>query len=183
MGSGIQAHTIGSYCVSAATDKITLCTSGHGIPEQVNVQIASGDSVVVGFVTYEDADPSDPPVVELNGTQFKGVTHTHNPCTVGKSCTGGPYKPRTYYMHYVKLGGLAARETYSYKFKSGSESAVWSDTFSFRAPYSDGVTKIALYGDMGVYKWNNMENLYQETTVNQTADLILHAGGEYYCQA
>lgn len=111
MGSGAQAHTIGSYCVSQTTDKITLCTSvsrntagtlrpdsprrtpaqqGKGIPEQINVQIASGDAVVVGFVTYEDTDPTAAPVVELNGTEIKGVTHTHNPCTVGKSCVGGP---------------------------------------------------------------------------------------------
>ena len=29
---------------------------------------------------------------------------------------------------------------------------------------------------MGVYSWNNMANLYQETSIDQTADLILHAG-------
>ena len=27
-----------------------------------------------------------------------------------------------------------------------------------------------------VYTWNNMQNLYEETTLNQTSDLILHAG-------
>ena len=47
-------------------------------------------------------------------------------------------------MHYVRLGSLTAKASYSYKVKSGSSAAVWSDTFTFRAPYSDGVTKIAL---------------------------------------
>ena len=66
------------------------------------------------------------------------------------------------------------------KVKSGSPNAVWSQEFQFRAPYSDGVTKIALYGDMGVYTWNNMQNLLEETQQNGTADLILHAGDHAY---
>ena len=81
MGSGAQGHVIASYCVSKTTNKVELCSSGMGVPEQVNVQIASGDTVVVGFVTYEDAAPAGPPTVEVNGTLVHGVTHTHDPCT------------------------------------------------------------------------------------------------------
>ena len=33
---------------------------------------------------------------------------------------------------------------------------------------------------MGVYRWNNMGNLYEETVVNRTADLIIHAGDHCY---
>lgn len=33
------------------------------------------------------------------------------------------YKARTYYMHYVRLGNLTSRSTYSYKVKSGSGAA------------------------------------------------------------
>jgi hypothetical protein len=160
MGTGATAHTVSSYCVGKTTNKVQRCTSGKGIPEQVNVQIASGDAVVVSFVTYETADPTDPPVVMHvpSGTLTKGVTHKHNPCTTGAACTGDgynkvtgktehPYAPRTYFMHFVRLSGLAPRSAYEYKVKSGAGSAVWSDTFKFRAPYSSadgGPTKIAL---------------------------------------
>ena len=178
-GNATQAHVPSAFCMSARSGKIEACTSGHGIPEQVNVQIASCDSVVVSFVTFEAAGAThSAPLVELNGgaSTIAGVTHTHNPCTVGSSCTGGPYKPRTYFMHFVRLTGLPPRTRISYRVRGGAAGAVWSDTFAFRSPYSDGVTKIALYGDMGVYRYNNMENLHEETVVNETADLILHAG-------
>lgn len=185
MGTGATAHTVASYCVGKTTNKVQRCSSGKGIPEQVNVQIASGDSVVVNFVTYENSDPTSPPVVmnTATGKSFNGVTHKHNPCTSGKACTGGPYKPRTLYMHFVRLSGLTPRSTFEYKVKSGGAGSVWSDTFKFRTPYSSadgGPTRIALYGDMGVYSYNNMQNLYEETTVNETADLILHAGDHCY---
>ena len=42
-----HAHTCPtSYCVAKDTNTITLCTSAHGTPEQVNVQIAGRDAVV-----------------------------------------------------------------------------------------------------------------------------------------
>ena len=37
-----------------------------------------------------------------------------------------------------------------YKVKSGSVDGEWSDVFSFRAGYAKGVTKMNIYGDMGV---------------------------------
>ena len=37
-------------------------------------------------------------------------------------------------------------------------------------------------GDMGVYSWNNMQNLYQDVVVDQTADLIIHNGDHAYNQ-
>ena len=33
---------------------------------------------------------------------------------------------------------------------------------------------------MGVYSWNNMQNLYEETSLNNTADLIIHGGDHCY---
>ena len=195
MGGGGQAHYVSAYCVSKTTGKLTLCTSGFGIPEQVNVQVASGDTVVVGWVTFEHEAPTAPPVVSVvGGTEVKGVTHVHVPCSVGSACIGDGWNKNTsktehpfdrppYYMHYVRLSELKSRTRYTYKVKSGATGAVWSDSFTFRSPYTseDGKpTRIALYGDMGVYNWNNMQNLYEETTINETADLILHAGDHCY---
>jgi hypothetical protein len=163
MGSGAQAHVISAYCVGKSTGKLEMCTSGMGIPEQVNVQVASGDSVVLSFVTFEAAEPTAPPTAKVTvagGTEttIKGVTHKH--VTVG--CTAGsipganssdppiPQDCRTYYMHFIKVAAMTPKAEYSYTVQSGSTGATESKKFTFRAPYSDGVTKIALYGDMGV---------------------------------
>lgn len=191
MGSGAQAHVISAYCVGKSSGQLQMCTSGKGIPEQVNVQVASGSSVVLSFVTFEDHEPKDPPVAKLsvNGekTTVKGVTHKHVTvgCTAG-SIPGAKNKPptpmdcRVYYMHFIKVSDMKPKATYTYTVQSGGVGATVSKEFSFRAPYSDGVTKIALYGDMGVYTWNNMQNLYEDVIVNQTSDLIIHAGDHCY---
>ena len=192
MGSGAQAHVIAAYCVGKSSGKLEMCTSGKGVPEQVNVQVASGDSVVLSFVTFEDDEPTDPPTAKVTvaggaAATLKGVTHKH--VTVG--CTAGsipgpkgspPVKVdcRTYFMHFIKVSAMTPKATYSYTVQSGGKGAMESAKFTFRAPYSDGVTKIALYGDMGVYSWNNMQNLYEDVVTNQTADLIIHAGDHCY---
>ena len=141
MGDGAIAHTLGSYCVSKLTGNVTLCTSGHlGIPEQVNVQIAGPDSVVLSFVTFEAAAPTKPPTAKVSAphatemSPITGVTHRHD-TTPGN---------RTYYMHFVRVHSLTPRAEYTYSVQSGAEGAVWSRSYSFRAPYGEGPTKIAL---------------------------------------
>ena len=131
MGNGDVAHYISSYCISKLTSKPAMCSSGFGIPEQVNVQVASGDSVVIGWVTFEHTPPTGPPVVAVAPASggdaevtMKGVTHKHVPCSVGAACTGDgfnattgkttqPYSRPPYYMHYVKLANLSPRRKYS----------------------------------------------------------------------
>jgi len=163
-----------SYCISNATRKLAFCTSADGVPEQVNVQIAGPDAVIVQFITFETAKPTHPPTVQLGTASGKldqtvhGVSHQH--ITHGK---------RVYYMHYVRLSGLTSRGRYYYRVTSGSTGAVSSDEFSFRAPYADGTTRIALYGDMGVYKWNNMQNLLDDNN-EERIDLVIHAGDHCY---
>ena len=88
-------------------------------------------------------------------------------------------------MHYIALTGLTSKAKYFYKVKSGASGAQISDEFSFRAPYAgtdgpDGTTRIALYGDMGVYPWNNMQNLLEDCVYNNKMDLIIHAGDHCY---
>ena len=138
LGSAAIAHTLGSYCVSAVTGNLTLCHSAEGEPQQINVQIAGPDSVVLAFVTFEKAAPRAPPVARLApeggaARQLVGVTHRHD--TPGN---------RTYYMHFVRAHALSPRATYSYTVKSGAADAAWSRQFSFRAPYAEGPTRIAL---------------------------------------
>jgi len=193
MGGGAQAHVISAYCVpkDSTLGKVAQCTSGMGIPEQVNVQVASGDSVVLSFVTFEKTAPTKPPMAKVSVAgaaemEVKGVTHKH--VTVGCTAGGIPDKSgklvpepcRTYYMHFIKLSEMKPKAKYSYTVQSGGAGSVPSAQFSFRAPYSEGVTKIALYGDMGVYTWNNMQNLLEDVIQNETSDLIIHAGDHCY---
>eukprot|EP00755_Sulcionema_specki_P013817 Sspe_Gene.55011::Locus_30304_Transcript_1_1_Confidence_1.000_Length_1890::g.55011::m.55011 len=149
MGKGnpmnANAHTASAYCVSKTSGKLEFCTSATGVPEQINIQIASPDTVVVSFVTFETSPPAVP-LVEM-GTEsgkltntVRGVTHLHHTAA----------KDRTYYMHFVRVQGLSPRATYFYKVNSGISGGKWSPEFSFRAPYASGETRVALFGDMGV---------------------------------
>ena len=63
------------------------CTSATGVPEQINLQLAAPDALVVSFVTFEDAAPTAPPTALLclaggegaaaAPTRINGVTHVH----------------------------------------------------------------------------------------------------------
>jgi hypothetical protein len=166
-----------SYCMSNRTGTLAVafCTSALGVPEQINVQIAGPDAVVVQWITHEAAAPADPPVVRLGtasgalNSTVEGATHVH-------TTAGG----RAYYMHFVRLTQLAPRARYFYAVQSGAAGASGSAQFSFRAPYAKGETRIALYGDMGVYSWNNMANLKSDTVDRADFDLIIHAGDHCY---
>ena len=175
-----------SYCITANGTQVQ-CQSVTGVPEQINLQIASPNSVVVSFVTFEKAAPTRPPIVMFAAgpvddgaleTNITGVTHVHETLA----------KDRTYYMHFVLLPDLKPNQIYHYRALSGADAAQISDTFQFRGPYAgaggpNGTTRIALYGDMGVYPWNNMQNLLEDTagTAEEAKmDLIIHAGDHCY---
>ena len=145
------------------------CVSPKGVPEQINLQVASSSSVVISFVTFEETAPTSPPVAVVNGTSYTGVTHVHK----------SPSGDRTYYMHFVLVKGLKAKTQYSYTVQSGGKHTVVSDAFTFRAPYQGGETKINIYGDMGIYEWNNMEWL-EKDCAEGTSDLIVHMGDHAY---
>jgi len=156
------------------------CVSGAGVAEQINLQIASPDTLVASFVTFEATAPEKPPVVRLSITSSSaavedaprtvvGVTHVHK-------TAGG----RVYYMHFVRLDGLQPHARYRYTVQSGGEGSSESTVFSFRAPYASGPTKIDIFGDMGIYKWNNMEWLKQDCTDGDAADMIVHMGDHAY---
>ena len=145
------------------------CVSPKGVPEQINLQVASSSSVVISFVTFEETAPTSPPVAVVNGTSYTGVTHVHK----------APSGDRTYYMHFVLVKGLKAKTQYSYTVQSGGKHTVVSDAFTFRAPYQGGETKINIYGDMGIYEWNNMEWL-EKDCLDGSADMIVHMGDHAY---
>lgn len=156
------------------------CTSAHGVPEQVNLQIGgTTDSVVVSFVTFESSPPTAAPTVTIRpadgatgaaGATVEGVTHKHVTAA----------KDRVYYIHFVRVASLRPRERYTYSVRSGAVGAVSSQEFSFRAGYAEGRTTIDVYGDMGVYEWNNMGNLLADCANGNAADLVIHMGDHSY---
>ena len=66
-----------------------------------------------------------------------------------------------------------------HKVRSGASGAPWSSEFTFRAPYPAGDTKVAIYGDMGHSRYNNMKNLQQDCATG-TIDAIVHMGDHCY---
>lgn len=165
------------------------CTPAKHSPEQINLQLAASGTVVVGFVTYEDVNATDPPVAvfgEAGGgdnATISGVTHWYAPpgrsnSSIPPAGDDGRYA-FPYSMHYVRFPKLTAGTMYSYKVKSGSADAVWSDTFTFRGPVlagqADRPTRIATYGDMGHTHYNCMENLVADCEAG-AIDAIIHMG-------
>ena len=58
-GNGSEsAHHSSAYCIDSATRNLTYCESVTGVPEQINVQIASPDSVIVGYVPISTFPPA-----------------------------------------------------------------------------------------------------------------------------
>ena len=97
----------------------------------------------------------------------EGVTHVHQT----------PAKTRTLYMHFVRLDGLHSRANYSYTVGVGSAT---SSSYHFRAPPTDnGETRLAMFGDMGVYAWNNMGNLKSDCDAG-VIDAVVHIGDHAY---
>jgi hypothetical protein len=64
-----------------------------------------------------------------------------------------------YYMHFVELAELQEDTQYFYRVRSAN--SAWSSVFSFRTLSSTRPPVMAVFGDMGVYPWNNMANLLQ----------------------
>ena len=118
-------------CCADNHDNWGYCTSADQVPEQVNIQAASPDTVVVSFVTFEGTAPPQAPfaAIQKSGSTGspdvkRGVTHTYTT----------PAGNRTYYFHFVKFDGLEQSEMYDYSVKSGSEGAPWSKKYTFMSP-------------------------------------------------
>jgi len=175
--------SVGSWCLCQgnlthpASNDFDYCVSAHYIPEQINIQIASPDTVVLSFVTFEPEPPSKSPQGRLGASPSTlqpivtdaAVTHEYI------SLSGD----RSYLMHYIVLRKLKHRARYYYQVKSGASEGPWSKVFSFRAPYASGTTNVAIFGDMGVYTWNNMANMRQDM-YDEVIDLVVHVGDHAY---
>merc|ERR1711988_737071 len=155
------------------------CIPPIGVAEQINLQLASPDTVVVSFVTFDKDNSSNIYAEAMIGestdalSAVKGVSHRYSKLSEAEH--------NNYVLNFVRFGPLKPREQYFYKVRSGNQSEVgeWSDTFSFRAPYASGETRVASYGDMGHSRHNNMGNLYQDCLEGKV-DAVLHMGDHAY---
>lgn len=177
----------GPVCPADVKGKTQLvtCVPQGSVPEQINLQVATDSTVVVGFVTFEATMPQEPPQAMLGpadqgepSTNVTGVTHWFETFHVGQ-------EQRNYSMHFVRFGELKPRAKMVYKVRSGAPGAPWSPVFTFRAPYGPSAvtaeqpTRVNIYGDMGNTFGNNMANLLADCTAG-AADLIVHMGDHCY---
>lgn len=148
-------------------------------PEQINLQHSGQpERVVVSFVTFG----------ECRSGSAKGVVSTEKSLQGGEEVEGLTFeyvepgrKKRRYWMHFVVFSGLQARTKYYYKVKGGCTE--YSDIQAFKSLYYGGntqlPTKFAIFGDMGVYAYNNMGNLERDLDAGKI-DAIVHLGDHAY---
>lgn len=142
------------------------------VPEQINLQFVDGDGrVTVAFVTVDAHAPAA--AVAQVGT---------SPSLAGAANVSGATNfwtqvgsTREYSFHFVPLSGLLPATTYYYRVTSGAAGALWSATLSFTTRDVSKPLILGIFGDMGVYKVNNMDVLR-----NSSLDLIVHMGDHAY---
>jgi predicted phosphodiesterase len=193
--NGTTSSFYGPICACAgptAPFRFATCTAPVSYPEQINLQIASAEVVVVSFVTFEEQLPVAPPAVQLvalddSNVTVTGVAHRYTTSHASHSQFCDESLPssilclqRNYTMSFVRLSGLSPRQRYEYRVKSGGENARWSEVHRFRALYSAGPTRIAVYGDMGNTLHNNMANLKADCVDTAAIDAIVHLGDHCY---
>lgn len=156
------------------------CFPTNFVPEQINLQVAASNVLVAAFVTHEAEIPSQQtlPVAELTEegsslVTLSGVSHYYKKLS--------DTEKTVYVLHFVKFGDLKPSTKYTYRVKSGAAAAVWSDSFTFRSmvAYGTGPTTIAMYGDMGHSRYNNMGNL-KDDCAKGVIDAIGHMGDHAY---
>jgi len=158
------------------------CQPPIGVPEQINLQLASSDTVVVSFVTFDANNSSDIRAEAMLGeskdamSTVTGVSHRYTQLSETEH--------NNYVLHFVKFGPLKPRQQYFYMVRSqdnsgGNDTGYWSDTFNFRAPYGSGETRVASYGDMGHSLHNCMANVYRDCLEGKV-DAVLHMGDHAY---
>ena len=187
--ANINVNSMNVKLIKALPTNLTwaYCTYKDDVPEMINLQIAGRGSVVVSFVTFHNSTTgTETPIVRYveddasdtrstSWTMKQGVVHVHK----------SPSGERIYHMAFVRLEDLTPRSRVTYQVQSGRD-GTWSSNSTFTVPHS-GIKDIVqnkpdtidIYGDMGVYSWNNMQNLYDDC-MNNEIGLVIHMGDHAY---
>ena len=159
-------------------------------PDQINLQISQEGSVVINFITFcsrdglnqDCIDNTTKPIVEYRKKSTEvyynktGITHFYST----PSLDDHRKQPVRYYnMHFVRLDNLANNEYYEYRVNNGYNDGLWSLYYTFKTINYYNTTKFAVFGDMGVFTWNNMENLEKDFNEN-SIDFTIQMGDHSY---
>ena len=168
------------YCRGSNDASYDYCASPQTIPTQINLQMAGPTAVVVSFVTFEGMAATYTPQVQFSTDgHFRssgGATKIATGLCHHFTQTGSPDKH--YAMHFVKLEGLGERREYFYRVRSSAK-ADWTPGGKFTSLYSTGLTKYAVFGDMGLYDYNNMGGLKDDMEADDI-DFVVHLGDHAY---
>ena len=179
------------WCKNSSLNKTWgYCKVKPHNPDQINLQISQQGSVVINFITFcsydglneRCLDNNTKPLVEYrkNSSKFfynqTGITHFYST----PSTNGYMKQPvRHYNMHFIKLDNLDNNQYYEYRVNNGYKEGLWSPFYSMKTIDYEQSTKFAVFGDMGVFYWNNMENLEKDFNEN-LIDFTIQMGDHSY---
>lgn len=109
------------WCV-CGTNKTISCSAPYSVPEQINLQLAASDVLVVSFVTFQQALPHHPPEARWGPAAAAGTAADDNAAApvISKgvahwySTSHSAGAKRNYVMNFVRFTGLTARQKYTY---------------------------------------------------------------------
>ena len=170
------------YCKGVGPQYCKLNPKKANVPQQINLQLAKQDVVVVSFVTHEESSQGNfsKPIAEIQPVEggapvkrLPGISHFYGALAKAEH--------QDYTLHFIKLSGLESGKSYRYRVRSGSFLAPFSEWFTFRATSyaKQKPTRLAIYGDMGHSHHNPMENLGIDCQL-QEIDFIVHMGDHAY---
>lgn len=164
------------YCRNSGDSSYTYCAPPANIPTQINVQLVNSSLVVVNFVTVDHGSTATAiPQAEINSS----ISRISKILTGYSSFYTTPAKDRSYSMHYINIPNLHPNSTYSYRVRA-STTTPWSQWYKFKSlPPTKKPLRFALFGDMGVFKYNNMGNLADDIATD-AIDFVAHIGDHAY---
>ena len=133
---------LGAWCYCKSSSMSGYCRPREATPEQVNLQIASADTVVVAFVTYELTQNATPFVMwgeeEASLTNATGVTHHYLLPAVDPDPQGGipPAPPAAAVESHAMTSDLWAKEA-----RTGAFVAAHANGTAFEGMGGDGARR------------------------------------------
>ena len=177
-------YLIGVFAYKLAFAPSIMCIIAANIQTRfslllVLLQVASPTTIIAAFVTFEKPGAVPAPVARLGKkadlSDAKQIAGVHRMYTE----TGADH--RVYTMSFVRFTDLEPRTKYFYSVSAGTAGADFSETRSFSSLYgeSSAPTRFAIFGDMGVYSYNNMDRLEADAKAGDI-DFIIHLGDHAY---
>lgn len=143
------------FCADAdPTQWFTFCDPPRNAPSQINLLAVNATAVVVNFVTNDNGTTSRARVhAELRTAEHGESTRDFVGFSTRYVQPGGS---RMISYHSVALSSLRPRTRYEYRVRVGGRHGgglhgPWSAWQGFTSLYATGVTKFAIYADMGAF--------------------------------